>query len=177
MDSGSGQIAQATFKSVGEAFVKMVMILSDEELVVLHQSASVVSTMAEAMVKAAVPGAPESEVFVAGLYSVHIRGTAAPWMHMNPGPADVDEHQMYPRDDHKIHHHLHLFLLEISSSPFTKVNEILSDHTDSSNNSSRPCFNKRDTHEFSYEVGRWNPSYGFATVRKPLKTKLLYFKT
>jgi hypothetical protein len=135
------------------------------------------STMAEAMVKAAVPGATESEVFVAGLYAVHIRGTAAPWMHMNPGPADVDEHQMYPRDDHKIHHHLHLFSSEISSSPFTKVNEILSGHTDSSTNSSRPCFNKRDTHEFSYEVGRWNPSYGFATVRKPLKTKLLYFKT
>lgn len=84
------ELPNATFKSVGEAFAKMVMVLSDEELVVLQQSASIASTMAEAMVKAAMPGATESEVFAAGLCAAHVRGTAAPWMHMNSGPADLN---------------------------------------------------------------------------------------
>lgn len=80
----------AIFKSIGEAFGRMILRLGDEEVAVLRHAASIGDSIAQAMVRAAGVGVSESEIYRAGMDAAHRRGTAVPMIHLYSGPAAIN---------------------------------------------------------------------------------------
>ena len=74
------QNPEATFKSVGDDFGKLIMSLSDEEVAVVRHAAKIGDSMAAAMVKAARPGAAENEIVRAAMDAAHAEGTVVPML-------------------------------------------------------------------------------------------------
>ena len=83
------QLPSATFRSVGNAFLPLVMTHGDEEIAVLRHAASIGDSMVNAMVQAASPGVTESEVVKAAMNAALSQGTAVPMCHLNSGPTAV----------------------------------------------------------------------------------------
>lgn len=83
------EFPDATFKPVFDSFVRTILPLNDEELAVVRYAASIGEDMAKAMVKAARPGARESDVFAAGMFVANSRGSTAPWLHICTSPEPV----------------------------------------------------------------------------------------
>ena len=80
------KLPDASFKSVGEHFSRLIMPQSDEELAVVRYAAHIGDEMCGAMVQAAQPGTLESAVVAAGMTTAYSRGTHVPLMHLWSGP-------------------------------------------------------------------------------------------
>ena len=80
------QLPQASFKSVGESFSRLVMVQSDEELAVVRYAAMAANEMCQAMVQAARPGVKEHTVVAAGVSTAYNLNTHVPLMHLWSGP-------------------------------------------------------------------------------------------
>lgn len=80
------QLPDATFKAVGERFLRLIMPQSEEELAVIRYAATIGDEMCQAMVQAARPGVSESAVVAAGMATAYKRGTHVPLMHLWSGP-------------------------------------------------------------------------------------------
>lgn len=83
------ELPDAEFTNVGPAFVFATARLSTEEQAVLRYSAEVGDAMAAAMVRAAVPGATEADLYATGMAAAFRRGCAAPDMLLWSGPGFV----------------------------------------------------------------------------------------
>ena len=83
------QLPDASFKSIGEEFIPLVLKLSDEEVEVLRYAADTGEKMAEAMVQATKVGASEKDIYAAGMSVALERGTIVPIMHLGSGPNAV----------------------------------------------------------------------------------------
>ena len=81
------QLPGVDFCSVGLAFAKLMMPLSNEEIAVVRRSAAIGDAMARAMVDTARPGVSEAEVYAAGMGAAHRNGTTGAGMHFWTGPA------------------------------------------------------------------------------------------
>ncbi len=81
---------EATFKSVGEDFARLIMPLSDEEVAVVRHAAKIGDSMAEAMVMAARPGSAENEIVRAAIDAAHAEGTVVPMLHLYSGPTAIN---------------------------------------------------------------------------------------
>ena len=74
------------FRPVGMDLARLVMPLGTEEVAAVRHSAGIGDAMVRAMVDAAAPGVPESEVYAAGMAAAHARGTTPAAMHFWTGP-------------------------------------------------------------------------------------------
>lgn len=83
-------LPNASFKSVGAEFSKMIMALGKEEAAVLRHAASIGDSMAQAMIQAARPGARESDVVKAGIAAAFDKGTSSPMIHIGSGPDAIN---------------------------------------------------------------------------------------
>lgn len=80
---------RATFISVANDFIPLLLPLSDEELEVVRHAANIGEDMAKAMFERIRTGVPENEVYAAAMNLAICRGTVIPWTHMNTGPNAV----------------------------------------------------------------------------------------
>jgi Xaa-Pro aminopeptidase len=82
-------LPNVTFKPVAHRLAGLMLRQSDEELAVIRHAAAVGDDMARAMVEAAGPGVPESEVYAAGTAAALRAGVGAPGMLLWSGDAFV----------------------------------------------------------------------------------------
>lgn len=88
-ESIRSQFPAATFRSVAETFIPLILPLSEEEIAVIRHSANIGEEMAKAMVKTTHSGVPESEIYAAGMTAAYTRGAIIPSMHLNTGPEAI----------------------------------------------------------------------------------------
>ncbi|MGP5717374.1 M24 family metallopeptidase [Brachybacterium tyrofermentans] len=83
------ELPEADFTPVGREISRLIMPLGAEEIAVVRRSAAIGDAMVRAMVEAAAPGVPESEVYAAGMAAGYAHGTTPAAMHFWSGRAPL----------------------------------------------------------------------------------------
>lgn len=83
------EFPDVSFRGVMEPFVRAMITLNDEEQACVRKAAAVGDAMAHALVAAAKPGALHSDVYAAGMFAAHSRGSCAPWLHFSCSPKPI----------------------------------------------------------------------------------------
>jgi Xaa-Pro aminopeptidase len=79
------QLPDVGFVTVGNAFTRLMMPMSAEQVIVVSHCATIGEAMAQAMVETARPGISEAEVYAAAMAVAHKSGTHTPGMHFWSG--------------------------------------------------------------------------------------------